>query len=295
MKSINMRSSVDIIVCVHNSHDDVKLCLNSVMQTLGDEDRLIIVDDGSAEETKALCETVSSQNPESTLLIRRSEGSGFCRAANAGMKRSDKETVVLLNSDTIVSKGWIDKLHSSLHSHPRIGLAGPLSNAGGWQSIPELPGKNTSNADVKSDENTLLEINQFCENIAENFTYPIVEQVNGFCLAIKRSVLDTIGLFDEERFPMGYGEESDLNLRAQNAGFFGIIALDCFIYHAKTKSYTSDQRKQLAAKGRVHLNTLYTAKRVDNAVIGAKDNPSLLEIREISKQRFLDNDWITYT
>lgn len=286
------QSAADIIVCVHNSHDDVKLCLESVIPTLNRGDRLIIVDDGSSKETKDLCEYIHKENPENTYLLRRENGSGFCKAANAGLKISDKETVILLNSDTIVSGTWIEKLLKSLHRHPRIGISGPLSNSGGWQSIPNLPGQSTPPQTSKSDAKSLVDINKFCEDLADRLPAPIVEQVNGFCLAIKREVINCVGYFDEECFPMGYGEESDLNLRAQNAGFLCTVALDCFVFHAKTKSYTSDKRKELSVKGRIHLDRLHGQKRIKNAVKGSVENPILIEVRRLAEQAFKEKNWL---
>ncbi|WP_170337012.1 glycosyltransferase [Ruegeria arenilitoris] len=295
MRTPTSRTSADVIVCVHNSFDDVKLCLESVLPTLSAEDRLIIVDDGSEAKTKELCESIASNDLDRVLLIRRDKGSGFCRAANEGMRQSDRDTIILLNSDTIVVGDWISKIHNCLHAHPNIGIAGPLSNAGGWQSIPDMPGPNASPNLVKSDPETLQSINKFCAEIAAPFTYPVVEQINGFCLAVKRTVLETVGLFDEVRFPKGYGEENDLNLRAQDAGFLCAVAIDCFVYHAKTKSYSSEQRKQLTENGQVQLRSLYGEQRIRNAVRGTQQNPILLEIRSIARDAFQEKDWTIST
>lgn len=295
MHTPTSRTPADVIVCVHNSFGDVKICLESVLPTLGPEDRLIIVDDGSEAQTKEFCEAVASNNLDHVLLIRRDKGSGFCKAANEGLRQSDRDTIILLNSDTIVVGDWINKIHNCLHAHPLIGIAGPLSNAGGWQSIPDMPGPNASPNLVKSDTETLQSINKFCAEIATRFTYPVVEQINGFCLAIKRTVLETVGLFDEVRFPKGYGEENDLNLRAQEAGFLCAVATDCFVYHAKTKSYSSEQRKKLTENGQAQLRALYGEKRIKNAVRGTQRNPILLEIRSIARDVFQEKAWTIST
>lgn len=291
MHTAKSRTPTDVVVCVHNSFDDVRLCLESVLPTLSTRDRMIIVDDGSEAETKELCEAVASDHKDSVLLIRRDEGSGFCKAANEGLRRSDRDTVILLNSDTIVVDGWISKINKCLHAHPRIGIVGPLSNAGGWQSVPNMPGPNASPNLVKSDPETLKAINVFCTEMAARFTYPVVEQINGFCLAIKRCVLDSVGLFDEERFPKGYGEENDLNLRAQEAGYLCAVAIDCFVYHAKTKSYSSEQRKQLTVNGQTQLRALYGDQRIKDAVRGTQLNPVLLSIRSITQDVFPEKEW----
>lgn len=281
----------DVIVCVHNSPEDVQLCVRSVLDTLRPTDRLIIVDDGSAPETAAICADFAAQNADQCHLIRRPAGSGFCKAANAGMRESTAESVVLLNSDTIVTGDWLDRLDHCLAANWQVGLASPLSNAGGWQSIPYLPGPEAAANEMRSDKDTLRAVHAMCNTFRDSYSYPVVEQLNGFCLAITRQVLDTIGLFDEESFPMGYGEESDFVLRAQDAGFLCLVAIDCFVFHAKTKSYTSAQRQQYNEAGQMNLRRLHGQERIRTAVSGSQQNPVLLEIRTAAKTAFAENDW----
>ena len=61
-------------------------------------------------------------------------------------------------------------------------------------------------------------------------------------------VIDAIGYFDEENFGRGFGEEDDFNLRAHKAGFKLAIVDNTYIYHAQSKSYTDEARKELSRK-----------------------------------------------
>ncbi|WP_019956608.1 glycosyltransferase family 2 protein [Yoonia vestfoldensis] len=228
MSNADPRSPVEIVVCVHNGLEDVRKCLTSLMATMRDHDRLVIVDDGSGTETMHFCQTVFHElGIEKCILLRRPEGSGFCKAANAGLKATSCETVIILNSDTIVVGDWITRITACMSANWRIGIVGPMSNAGGWQSIPELPTATVSSNRVRSDLATLEEIHEQCARFAGNLCPPIVEQINGFCFGVSRDVLNRIGLFDEVNFPMGYGEENDFTFRAMNAGFLCAVALDC--------------------------------------------------------------------
>jgi GT2 family glycosyltransferase len=282
----------DIIVCVHNSPEDVRSCLSSVLHTLRPGDRLVIVDDGSADETRLICEAAAAEGGSRVHLIRRSEGSGFCRAANAGLRESDAPISVLLNSDTIVTQGWLDRIRTCMSSNWQIGVAGPLSNAGGWQSIPDYMTGGPANNAVQHDEATLDAIQAWCSGMRPRYPYPIVEQVNGFCIAIRRDVLDAVGLFDEELFPMGYGEETDFVMRAQDAGFLCAVAVDCFVYHAKTKSYSSEARQRYIKTSRAHLDRVHGAERVHAAVKGTQTNPILEAIRVEARAVFEKNGWL---
>lgn len=283
---------IDVVICVHNSLDDVIKCLTSVKLTLRSGDRLIIVDDGSAEETKLFCEHFSSElGFDACKLIRRPEGSGFCRAANAGLRASTSETVIILNSDTIVVGDWISRLTGCMTSNWQIGIVGPLSNAGGWQSIPEFPGSEKSGQFLSCDIETLSEIHQFCSTFGTRFAPPLVEQINGFCYAVSREVLSKVGFFDEESFPMGYGEESDLTIRALDAGFLCAIATDCFVYHARTKSYTPEVRAKHNKLGQEKLATLHGRHRISQAVAQTQAHKTLEAIRGESRKVFSEMEW----
>lgn len=284
--------AVDIIICAHNSPEDVRRCISSTLISLSPGDRIIVVDDGSADETRELCEIFAEKNPEVLVLIRRPEGSGFCRAANAGIRSAAAPIIVLLNSDTVVPPNWLSRIRACFSANSAIGIVGPLSNAGGWQSIPEFRTGGPPNNRIISDDATLAEIQSYCEELSDAYEYPIVDQLNGFCLAIRKEVFDRIGLLDEEHFPMGYGEEVDFNLRAQDAGFLCAVAIDCFVYHEKTKSYGDDIRERLVSEGRTHIDRLHGADRVDVAVKGCQRNPILAAIRDDAQSVFVERQWL---
>jgi len=127
--------TVDIIVPIFNALEDVKLCLESVEKTLLNCHRLILVDDGSNDETKTYLETFVEGRPYVTL-IRHDESQFYTKAVNAGIKVSTGDFIILLNSDTIVPENWIFKLILCAESNDDIGIVGPMSNAASWQSAP---------------------------------------------------------------------------------------------------------------------------------------------------------------
>ncbi|MEM6933920.1 MAG: glycosyltransferase family 2 protein [Pseudomonadota bacterium] len=291
MKPISKRRPVEIVVCVHNSPEDVRRCLSSVRDTMSGNDSLLIIDDGSADETRLLCERISAGASDKIRLIRRPAGTGFCKAANAGLRETSSDIVILLNSDTIVSGDWIDRIAACMMANWQIGIVGPLSNAGGWQSIPKLPDGPLQSNPMRDDLQTLSAVYQYCRGFRERFDYPIVEQINGFCMALSRPLLQTVGLFDEERFPMGYGEENDLTFRAMDAGFLCSVAIDCFVYHAKTKSYTPAIREKYNLAGQVQLHDLHGRERVMQAVVSTQNHPVLRIIRSEAETAFSENGW----
>jgi hypothetical protein len=130
------QATVDIIVCVHNALDDVKRCLESVIRYSNLPYHLILIDDGSDRPTRAYLEEFS--HLQDARLLRNDQAAGYTRAANWGLRESRSDYAILLNSDTIVTPRWLDRMVACAESDDRIGLVGPLSNTASWQSIPRI-------------------------------------------------------------------------------------------------------------------------------------------------------------
>ncbi len=234
---------VDIVICVHNALEDVIRCLNSIEAYTSRPYNIILVDDGSGIETAQFLAEYSQE--KGILLLRSEQATGYTYAANRGLRASKAEFVVLLNSDTIVTHAWLDHMILCAQSDPRIGVVGPLSNTASWQSIPKIEDEGDWA------ENPLPEgisVEKMGGIIAEYSArlYPEMPLLNGFCLMIKRQLIEEIGMFDEESFGAGYGEEDDFALRARKSGWKLALADDTYIYHAQSRSYSNERRKLLS-------------------------------------------------
>ncbi|MBT9290099.1 glycosyltransferase [Prosthecodimorpha staleyi] len=274
--------SADIVICVHNAPDWVRRCLASVAATRNAErHRIILIDDGSGAETADLLQSFAAET-DNVLLVRHDTALGYTRAANVGLKLSEAEFVVLLNSDTVVTTHWIEKLMDVAFSKPHIGLVGPLSNAASNQSLPDhrsTPGQTAVNdlpPGMEPDD-----MNAWCEAHARADGCVHAPLVHGFCLGVTRALIDRIGVFDEENFKLGYGEEDDYCFRAVDAGFALAIATHTFVYHAKTQSYGADRRKALSKAGNTRLRELHSSVRVDRATRNLAEDPELVRLRTL--------------
>lgn len=238
-------AAVDIVVCVHNALPDVERCLASVLAATMPPYRLIVVDDGSGPETAAAMAKFARIHR--ATLIRHDVAKGYTLAANVGLRASRADWVVLLNSDTIVTEGWLDRMVELGERDPRHGLIGPLSNTASWQSVPRI------DEDGDWAENRLpegLDIAAMARLVAgasarQGVPFPFL---NGFCLMLRRSVIEDVGLFDEATFGAGYGEENDYCIRARKRGWKLMVADDAYVFHAQSRSYSSDRRLQLARR-----------------------------------------------
>ena len=282
----NLRDeSIDIIICVHNALEDVEICLESVYKNLLPRHKLVLVDDGSDEDTMNFLKNFAQKDTRQIKTIRNSKARGYTKAANTGLKESSAPFVILLNSDTIVCKNWAVKLLQTAKSSPEIGVVGPLSNAASWQSIPLLRRTNSEDYCINQlpERINVEDMDRFCETSGYFKEFPKVPLVNGFCYGIKREVIDSIGYLDEELFPNGYGEEDDFSLRALNAGFCCAIATHCYIYHSKSKSFGKIFRNRMVnIRGKV-LTSRYGETCIKNAVKFMLRNPELNDIRESAK------------
>ena len=274
------QASVDVIVCVHNALDDVKRCLESVINHTNVPYSLILVDDGCDEESQRYLSDFAQTYR--TALIRNDQAKGYTFAANQGLRESRADYLVLLNSDTMVTPDWLDRMIECAESDPLIGLVGPLSNAATWQSIPEII-TNGEFAENKLPEGlAVADMGSLVARYSARL-YPRIPFVNGFCLMIKRRIIQEIGYFDEQAFGKGYGEENDYCVRARKAGWQIAVAEDSYVYHLQSRSYSHERRKELSRRAGEALATKHGQEVIDEGVAVCRYNRVLEGIRARSQ------------
>lgn len=269
---------VDIVVCIHNALEDVKACLSSIVANTRPPYRLIFVDDGSRDDTKRYLENFAAA--QGATLLRSDTAGGYTRAANRGLRASSAPWTVLLNSDTIVPFGWIDELLKIGESDEKIGIVGPSSNTASWQSAPLL-----FNQDGDWADNPLLpnvdvqDMQRLVSSVAppQGIDLPFL---NGFAFMIRRPLIDDIGIFDEENFGAGYGEENDFCIRARQAGWKLIFAPNAYVFHAQSKSYSTEKRLELATTADANLSAKHDPQmHIWSQVQYCKDSLATLSFR----------------
>lgn len=284
----DMLPTVDVIICIHNALDDVKNCISSVEKTNYPEDQIgiILVDDGSDKPTEKYLQKVAKNNSK-IKLIRRPKAGGYTVAANTGLKASMASYCALLNSDTIVPKNWIKKIVAIFQQYPDVGIVGPLSNAASWQSVPDLSNPKGGWAINELPNGWSVDDMDRCVEDCYNdmSIIPRVPLLNGFCFVLDKKVTHSIGLMDDVGFPRGFGEEDDFCMRAENAGFGLMVAINTYVYHAKSKSYGSKKRNELSKKGGEVLRQKHGEARILRSVESMKKNPYFREIRTIVSEK----------
>ena len=259
------RKSVDIIIPIYNALDDLKMCIDSVQKyTDLTRDNLILINDNSSDsQIKVYLDSLTLNN---TTIIHNETNRGFSYNVNKGMSLSSDNDVILLNSDTIVTKNWVDKIYTCAYSDESIGTVTPLSNSATLCSIPNMCQDNKIPEGLSVDD--MARIVEEC-SIQE---YPRITVAVGFCMFIKREVLNITGLFDAETFEKGYGEENDFCNRAEQYGYIHVMCDDTFIYHKGTASFDTSNKKELLEAHEKYLMNEYPEQMKTNTLY-CQENP----------------------
>ncbi len=217
----------DVIVPVYRDTGMTLRSLESVLAHSGATLRsLIAVDDRSPEPgmQEALARLALSDSR--MQVIQNHTNLGYVAACNRGLAERGGDAV-LLNSDTIVTPGWLDELADVAHSDPHTACASPLSNHASICSVPAF-GEETA-ADL-IDEEAVRRVSSGLPRWTE------IPTAHGFCIYLRGSVLDLVGPLDV-LFSPGYNEENDWVMRAQAMGFTAKRANHAFVYHLGSQSF----------------------------------------------------------
>ncbi|GIP39961.1 glycosyl transferase [Paenibacillus sp. J31TS4] len=244
-----MNKLIDIIIPVYNAIDELILCINSIInKTEKNTYRIIAINDCSPDPRVAdYLNTLEGH--DSIVILDNKVNLGFVGTVNRGMKYSDND-VVLLNSDTEVTSGWLSKLERAAYQNSSVGTVTPLTNNGTICSVPVFLEDNEIPEGYNADS-----FANFIEKISLR-RFPEIPTAVGFCMFIKRAVIKEIGYFDEETFGKGYAEENDFCCRVIESGYINIIADDTFVFHKGSMSFQGDKLK-LLNKNIATLNRRY--------------------------------------
>ncbi|MSQ47931.1 MAG: glycosyltransferase [Deltaproteobacteria bacterium] len=213
----------DLVLPVFNGLTYVKDCIEALLACTGDcSYRLYIIDDASDRYTATFLEQQAATYSHISVL-RLPQNQGFVRACNLGIAQGSAPYVVLVNSDVIVTPGWLSRLVRCAESDPSIAAVNPLTNRATHLDIPLALGANFYDMDALLAQRSPRH-------------YPDVVTGVGFCLLLRRAALDQVGVFDEI-YGQGYCEDSDLCMRLVAHGYRTVVADDVYVYHKGSASF----------------------------------------------------------
>jgi glycosyltransferase involved in cell wall biosynthesis/GT2 family glycosyltransferase/SAM-dependent methyltransferase len=222
-------SRYDVLIPVYNAFEHLRRCIDSVLRHTGGDHAVYLLDDASPDP-RVLPLLRSYEKADARVRVIGSEkNKGFIRNTNRGFGLSQND-VVILNSDTEVTEGWLDRMDRCRRSRPDVGVVCPLSNNATILSIP-----------VMNEDNGLpegMDPAGFGRLVAEVSPagYPELPTGVGFCMLITRDTLKATGFFDTA-FGMGYGEENDLCQKARKAGKKIVCCDDAYVHHYGKASF----------------------------------------------------------
>lgn len=209
------KARCDIIIPVFNRQDLTGNCLMSIRKnTPSLSYNLILIDNGSGESVKKFLKDFVSTNVNAALIENR-ENLGWVKAVNQGIRVSSAPYICVMNNDTVVrTPEWLLKMITVAESAPDIGLVNPYFESGNYMT-----------AGI-----SFIEID-FCR---------------GYCVLIKRKVVERIGLLDES-YGLGYYDDDDYSVRAIKAGFRCVRANDCLVEHLRDSTFSDlfEEKKRL--------------------------------------------------
>jgi GT2 family glycosyltransferase len=211
-----------IVILTYNQLEYTRQCVRSVLDHTSEPFELIFVDNASSDGTVDYLQTIPGAK-----LIRNAENLGFAGGNNQGLALAEGEYVVLLNNDTVVPAGWLDSLLAPMQRDQGIGFTGPRSNyVAGPQIVPDVP------------YTSIKEMHRYAarRRQAHRDQGTVVGFIVGFCLAVRKTVVDKIGGLDTQ-YGSGNFEDNDFCLRAVLGGWVGWIADDAFVHHYGHKTF----------------------------------------------------------
>lgn len=217
------------MVPVYNAARELEACLASVAATVPSVSEVIIIDDASPDDAvRVVLQRWQEHGLPGWRFERNPHNLGFVGTANRGMEMSSGD-VVLLNSDTVVTPGWLQGLRRCLDSDTTIATATPWTNNGEIASLPEFCRPNPVPPDAAAVAAALHQ--------AGAPEYPELPTAVGFCMAIARSAMEVVGLFDVATFGKGYGEENDFSMRVAAVGMRNVLCDDVYVVHIGGSSF----------------------------------------------------------
>jgi cellulose synthase/poly-beta-1,6-N-acetylglucosamine synthase-like glycosyltransferase len=197
-----MRFSV--VIAAYQAADTVAAAIGSVLAQTCDDFEVIVVDDGSSDETAKIAESIAAK--DSRVQVHRQANGGPSAARNRGIDAGTGEYVSMLDSDDLWLPDYLHEMGRALDLDSGVGFA--YTEA--W-AFDELSGrflKTTAMARQHPPTQTLAHERFLSELIQRNFVYNAV--------TVRRAVLQEVGGYDTA---MTHGEDYELWLRIANSGY----------------------------------------------------------------------------
>lgn len=211
-----MRAS--IIIPNWNGAHHLPICLNALRAQTFRDFEIIVADNRSHDNS---LELLARDYGEARVLALK-KNTGFTGACNAGLRAAVGEFLVLLNNDTEADPHWLAEVVSAFERYPQAGLVASKMLLFDRRTILHCAG------DIFRRNGTPGNRGVWEEDRGQYVEGPVFS-ANGGSAAYRRTMLDQIGLLDEDFFFSC--EDMDLAWRAQLAGWSAVYIPRAVVYH----------------------------------------------------------------
>lgn len=224
-----------VVVPVRGQAESLTRLVASLLDWTPPDVLLVFVDDASPDaEVRSTLERLATEHPDRVRVERLETRAGYAGACNRGIQAAGRRDVILLHQDTVVGPRWSDSLRMAAYAEERMGTATAVSDHAGVASVPS-EGANELTRGLTTVETA--------RGWLQTPEYALDRPAGqGFCLYVRRDMLDDVGLLDEHAFGTGGGAETDLCLRAWERGWKHRITTRAFVRHLPQESGGAVQR-----------------------------------------------------
>ncbi len=250
---------VTIIIPAYKDWESLCTCLTSCDRHVNHPHEIIVVNDASPEDgfEQKIKDFIHGKQKFRHYL--NEENLGFVKSCNKGVELATSDNdILLLNSDTEVTSGFLEEMLFCLYDSDRHGVCCPRSNNATLVSVPFFyTGSRHDKGYPALSFSAWQNIKGFMPR------HHVIPTGQGFCMLIKRQLITNFGLFDEI-YRAGYNEENDFCCRINRHGYSAVAANHAFVFHLETKSFSAEQKNLLESRNRKILDQRYP--EYENAV-----------------------------
>jgi GT2 family glycosyltransferase len=235
---------VSVLIPCCGGLEYTKLCVPSLLRHSRPPTELLFLDIGSLDGTAEYLAGLQAAAPLRVEVVRAATDLDIGRACAQALGQARGEFLVLLNNDCIVPAGWLHQLTALATMSFGTGMVGPMSNYAAppqlVETVPYRVGPKKGSRVRGGSAEWLVDteaVHAFAREYREQHQgkWCEAERLGGFCLLLKRAVLDRIGPLEEEG--LGLFDTDVLSTKARQAGYTLAVCRDLFVHHFGTRSF----------------------------------------------------------
>lgn len=258
-----------VIVPVYDAVVATAACLAALKRSIAADADVLLIDDASPDPAIAPMLAMFAKSRPQTRVAHNIRNLGFVGTVNRALAESAGD-VLLLNSDTLPTLGFLERIECCAASDGRIASVTPFSNNAEICSYPAFCKPNPLPADIDA----------VAAAFAEEANTPPIDLPTGvgFCMWLRRAAIDAVGDLDHSTFGRGYGEENDWCQRAAAHGWRNVLCPSAYVAHVGHASF-AQTGERAGGENLRRLVARYPRYNGEVADFIARDPPAAIRAR----------------